>query len=38
LEQRLEQVEVDFGDDETIFNIVEFAKNKTRFPLCQPSK
>ncbi len=38
LEQRLELVANDFGDDETIMKIVGFAQEKTKFPLCQPQK
>lgn len=38
LDQRIESVGQDFANDETIMNIVEFAKAKTRFPLCQPQK
>lgn len=38
MEQRLESVAQDFADDETITAIVRFAREKTRFPLCQPPK
>ena len=38
LEQRIESVSSDFGGDATVAEIVKFAKEKTRFPLCQPSK
>ena len=38
LDQRIESVSADFGDNETVTAIVKFAKEKTRFPLCQPSK
>ncbi|MCC6597388.1 MAG: acyl-ACP--UDP-N-acetylglucosamine O-acyltransferase [Alphaproteobacteria bacterium] len=38
MEQRLESVAQDFADDETIVKIVEFAKAKTKFTLCQPAK
>lgn len=38
LDQRIEQVEADFQNDETVTKIIEFAKKKTRFPLCQPPK
>lgn len=38
LEQRMEMVENDFSDDELVQSIVQFAKEKTRFPLCQPRK
>ncbi len=37
-EQRIESVSNDFDDDETIMKIVEFAKAKDKFPLCQPQK
>lgn len=38
LDQRIEMVSNDFGEDETILKIIEFAKAKTKFPLCQPQK
>ncbi|MGN7438451.1 MAG: acyl-ACP--UDP-N-acetylglucosamine O-acyltransferase [Alcanivorax sp.] len=38
LEQRMEMVENDFSDDDLVLSIVQFAKEKTRFPLCQPRK
>lgn len=38
MEQRIESVASDFGDDEAVSIIVQFAKEKTRFPLCQPPK
>lgn len=38
MEERLSSVADDFGDDETVASILEFARAKTRFPLCQPSK
>ncbi len=38
LEQRLESVETDFARDTLVMDIVRFAREKTRFPLCQPSK
>lgn len=38
LEQRMEMVENDFSEDELVLSIVQFAKEKTRFPLCQPRK
>lgn len=38
LEQRLEMVATDFSDDELIMSIVNFAREKTKFPLCQPPK
>lgn len=38
LEQRIEAVSQDYAGDETVMKIVEFAKAKTKFPLCQPAK
>ena len=38
LDERIDAVANDFPDDETIMSIVEFAKAKTKFPLCQPQK
>lgn len=38
LEQRLESVGDDFAQDRAVMKIVAFAKEKTRFPLCQPLK
>ena len=38
LDERIASVANDFSDDETVTAIVEFAKAKTRFPLCQPAK
>lgn len=38
LDQRIETVSQDYAGDETIMKIVEFAKAKTKFPLCQPQK
>lgn len=38
LDQRIESVENDFSTDETIMEIVRFAREKARFPLCQPPK
>lgn len=38
LDQRIESVESDFSANEIIMDIVRFAREKTRFPLCQPSK
>lgn len=38
LDQRIDMVADDFSDDELIMSIIEFARSKTRFPLCQPSK
>lgn len=38
MDQRIEAVSEDYDDDETVAKIVEFAKAKTKFPLCQPQK
>lgn len=38
LEQRLEMVASDFANDDLIMSIISFAREKTRFPLCQPQK
>ncbi|PCI56300.1 MAG: acyl-[acyl-carrier-protein]--UDP-N-acetylglucosamine O-acyltransferase [Alphaproteobacteria bacterium] len=38
LEQRLDMVSTDFSDDKLIMSIVDFARAKSSFPLCQPRK
>lgn len=38
LEQRLEQVEKDFAGQAQVMELIHFAREKTRFPLCQPSR
>lgn len=38
LEDRLESVARDFANDDTIMRIVTFAREKTKFPLCQPAR
>ncbi|PCJ01195.1 MAG: acyl-[acyl-carrier-protein]--UDP-N-acetylglucosamine O-acyltransferase [Alphaproteobacteria bacterium] len=38
LEQRLDMVSTDFSDDKLIMSIVDFARAKSNFPLCQPRK
>lgn len=38
LEQRIDTVESDFSDDELVLSIIKFARDKTKFPLCQPRK
>tara|TARA_R110001592_G_scaffold16881_6_gene71472 strand:- start:10788 stop:11591 length:804 start_codon:yes stop_codon:yes gene_type:complete len=38
LEQRMDIVSSDFSDDELVLSILDFAREKTRFPLCQPRK
>jgi len=38
MEQRLEQVEKDFANQPQVLELIKFAREKTRFPLCQPSR
>lgn len=38
MEQRLEQVEKDFAGQEQVMELIKFAREKTRFPLCQPPR
>lgn len=38
LEQRLEQVEKDYADQPQVMELIKFAREKTRFPLCQPTR
>ncbi len=38
MEERLASVEKDFSQNELVMNVVQFARKKTRFPLCQPPK
>lgn len=38
MEERIDLVESDFEQDEAVQNIIRFAKAKTRFSLCQPSR
>ncbi len=38
LEERLESVFEEFPDDNLVSSIIDFARNKTTFPLCQPRK
>lgn len=38
LDQRIETVSEDFANDNLVMSIIDFAKEKTRFPLCQPRK
>lgn len=38
LEDRLESVARDFANDDTIMQILSFAREKTKFPLCQPPR
>ncbi len=37
-EQRVESVASEFPDDTLVMNLIRFAREKTRFPLCQPSR
>ena len=38
LENRIQKVQEDFGDNEAVSKIINFAQSKTKFPLCQPQK
>lgn len=38
MDQRIEMVSNDFSTDEAVKQIIEFARLKTRFPLCTPQK
>ncbi|MEM9468965.1 MAG: acyl-ACP--UDP-N-acetylglucosamine O-acyltransferase [Pseudomonadota bacterium] len=38
LDKRIESVSNDFNQDELVMQIVDFAKNKEKFGLCQPAK
>ena len=38
MDQRIESVYEDYSGDETVVKIIEFAKAKDKFPLCQPPK
>ncbi len=38
MDERIEDVAGEYGEHESIMRIVEFARGKDRFPLCQPSK
>ena len=38
LEQRMERVEKDFASQPQVMELLKFAREKTRFPLCQPSR
>lgn len=37
-DQRIEMVSDDFSDDDLVLSIIDFARAKTKFPLCQPRK
>ncbi|MEM6780830.1 MAG: acyl-ACP--UDP-N-acetylglucosamine O-acyltransferase [Pseudomonadota bacterium] len=36
LDERIEQVSKEYADNDTVKQIIEFARNKDKFPLCQP--
>lgn len=38
MDERIEQVAAEYAGNESIMRIVEFARGKERFPLCQPSR
>ncbi len=38
LEERLSEVANDFADDPLVMDMLQFAREKTRFPLCQPPR
>lgn len=38
MDQRIEMVASDYSGDNLVMEMVEFARAKTRFPLCQPAK
>ncbi len=38
LDQRLEMVASEYSGDELVMDVIQFAREKTRFPLCQPPK
>ncbi len=38
LDQRIEQVSKEYSDDDVVMSIIDFARKKTKFPLCQPPK
>lgn len=38
MDERIELVANDFGRDESVMKIIEFAREKTKFSLCQPQK
>lgn len=38
MEQRMEQVEKDFTGQAHVMEMIQFAREKTRFPLCQPPR
>jgi len=38
MDQRIDLVSTDFANDDIVMKIVEFAKEKDKFPLCQPAR
>ncbi len=38
MEQRLERIEQEYSGDDLVMSILRFAREKTRFPLCQPPR
>ena len=38
MDNRIEKVETEYSDNESVQKIIDFAKEKSRFPLCQPPK
>ena len=38
LDERIESVANEYSDDKTVISIVDFARKKDKFPLCQPQK
>ena len=38
MEERIETVANDFGDDTNVMDVIEFARQESRFPLCKPAK
>ncbi|MCB1681611.1 MAG: acyl-ACP--UDP-N-acetylglucosamine O-acyltransferase [Rhodospirillales bacterium] len=38
LDQRIEMVAADFAEDDLIMSVITFAREKSKFPLCQPQK
>ena len=38
LEQRIDMVAHDYAQDNLVMSVIQFAREKTKFPLCQPRK
>lgn len=38
MEERIMEIEGDYSNDDAVQNIIRFAREKTRFPLCQPPR